>query len=213
MISDERFVLKSSAGDLNTLGAQVRLCNGNIVCNSIFHNYLWQWRNISPSATFWHPFVKNSPCLALHKPMRFHGSRYCWLCSELIHWWKPFFNGTWHVPSRDLSYLHGWRVCKGLQGLQGLHGLRRVGLWQVGDKLQGKTCSHGLVRWFSTVSRELWSSVRPSRCLHIIGWRQPARCLFKVGCKIGCGSHELLRNRKLAAGCQQSREEVSSSSN
>lgn len=63
-----------------------------------------------------------------------------------------------------LSYLQGWRVCRGLQGLQGLHGLRRVGLWQVGDKLEGKRREYGLMRWLSTLEhsnmqRRFWPSV------------------------------------------------------
>lgn len=42
------------------------------------------------------------------------------------------------------SYLQGCRVSKGLQGLQGLQGLSSVGLWLLGDKLQGKTCRRGV---------------------------------------------------------------------
>lgn len=49
------------------------------------------------------------------------------------------------VPGDGLgvSYLQGCRVSKGLQGLQGLSS---VGLWLHGDKLQGKTCRHGVSR-------------------------------------------------------------------
>lgn len=39
------------------------------------------------------------------------------------------------------SYLQGCRVSKGLQGLQGLSS---VGLWLLGEKLQGKTCRRGV---------------------------------------------------------------------
>ncbi len=47
-----------------------------------------------------------------------------------------------------LSYLQGWRDCKGLQGLPGLHGLRMMGLW-LGDKLKSKTRLHALALWLS----------------------------------------------------------------
>lgn len=36
------------------------------------------------------------------------------------------------------AYLQGCRVSNGLQGLQGLQGLSSVGLWLLGDRLQGK---------------------------------------------------------------------------
>lgn len=47
------------------------------------------------------------------------------------------------VPREGLggSYLQGCRVSKGLQGLQGLSS---VGLWLLGEKLQGKTCRRGV---------------------------------------------------------------------
>lgn len=41
--------------------------------------------------------------------------------------------GIWGGP-----YLQGCRVSNGLQGLQGLQGLSSVGLWLLGDRLQGK---------------------------------------------------------------------------
>lgn len=72
-----------------------------------------------------------------------------------LHLGGPTFSTSPHPPSPELvavvpreglggSYLQGCRVSKGLQGLQGLQGLSSVGLWLLGDKLQGKTRQQGV---------------------------------------------------------------------
>lgn len=76
------------------------------------------------------------------------------------------------------SYLQGCRVSKGLQGLQGLSS---VGLWLLGDKLQGKTCRcgvsgcHGHPGSTARARREGWGAVcvvRPgAKSRRDKGWR------------------------------------------
>ncbi len=73
----------------------------------------------------------------------------CWLTGDSsvsLQDRSRFYVLFWHA--NQLSYLQGWRDCKGLQGLPGLHGLRMMGLW-LGDKLKSKTRLHALALWLS----------------------------------------------------------------